>query len=160
MRVISTIGAALLVAAPAFAQPANSPPPESTPPMVLYNPTVQPPLSEALPSSPYWPGVESPERSRLIARSEQALRHQIEAIEAGRPDYAVMTTKTANQLRFQLNKIQPSLVRQWGAFLSLERRPTSGGNDYEAKFERARVWWQVKLDAKGLIAGIAFKTLS
>jgi hypothetical protein len=42
---------------------------------------------------------------------KQALRHQIEAIESGQPDYGAMTPSTATMLRGQ---IQPELARVCG----------------------------------------------
>lgn len=143
MRVILTVGAFLLVALPVSAQDAVAP---------LNQVTADNQLAG-------WAGPASP---RCAGGAEQALRHQIESIEAGQPDYDAMQEKTANELRHQIGGIQPSLNRQWGALASLKlRRSVQGTAVYEAKFERARVEWRISCqNLQGKITGLAFKTLS
>ena len=73
-----------------------------------------------------------------------------------------MAPNTANQLRSQLTRIEPSLTRQWGAFLSLKLQSrTAWSEEYEARFQHARVRWKIACQgAGGKITGIAFRTLS
>jgi hypothetical protein len=138
MTFIRTIGALLLLTAPAVGQ---------TDPM-------------ALPSRPE--GEASfPLSVSSSPRFERALRQQIEAIEAGQPDYDAMTSKTANQLRGQFAGIHPAPAQQWGALVSLKFRHSTPREDvYEARFEKARVQWIIVQNQQGKITGIAFKTLS
>jgi hypothetical protein len=138
MKITRTIGAFLLMAAPCFAQ---------TDPM-------------ALPSRPE--GEASfPLTVSTSPRFEKALRHQIDAIEAGQPDYDAMTAKTADRLRGQFAGIHPALAQQWGALISLKFRHSTPREDvYEARFEKARVQWIIAQNRQGKIIGIAFKTLS
>lgn len=134
--------ALLLVTAPAFAEEAPIP---SLPPDVV----LQAPQLSFIPRKTPHPG------------SEQALRHQIEAIAAGQPDYDAMTPSTAGQLRNQFAGIAPAPALQWGALLSLEfQRYTAQTDVYEARFQKARVRWVIALNRQGKITGIAFKTLS
>jgi hypothetical protein len=137
MKIIRTIGVLLLIATPSVAQN-------------VFDPMALPWRSDGAPSPPLFG-----------ARFEQALRHQIEAIEAGQPDYDVMTPKTADQLRNQFARIQPAPAQQWGTLLSLRfQRSTPREDVYEARFEKARVQWIIAQNQKGKITGIAFKTLS
>jgi hypothetical protein len=148
MKVIPTVAALLLFAAPGFAQSA----PQSPPP---------PALNEV--------NADNQEAGRFVAQAahcaggaEQALRHQIESIQSGQPDYGAMLVSTANQLHYQIDKMQPSLGRQWGALVSLKLRRSGAGTDvYETQFEHARVQWEIACqNSQGKITGIAFKTLS
>ena len=106
------------------------------------------------------PDFGKPRGTRAL--SEPALRHQIEAIEAGGPDYDAMTPRIAQTLRGQIDLIRPSLADQWGALQSLKfKYPTQGGDVYEARFERARVRWVIVYSkAQEKISAIAFKTLA
>ena len=141
MKFILT-AALLLVTAPAFAEEAPIPP---LPPEVV----LQAPQLSFIPSKTPHPG------------SEQALRRQIEAIEAGQPDYDAMTPNTAKLLRGQFSEIRPAPARQWGALISMKLRHSTPREDvYEARFEKARVQWVIALDRRGKVTGLAFKTLS
>ena len=137
MKINRTIGVLLLIATPSVAQN-------------VFDPMALPGRSDGAPPPPLFG-----------ARFEQALRHQIEAIEAGQPDYDVMTPKTADQLRNQFARIQPAPAQQWGTLVSLRfQRSTPREDVYEARFEKARVQWIIAQNQKGKITGIAFKTLS
>jgi hypothetical protein len=110
------------------------------------------------------PPIYTPRRARMTPGpgTEEALRHQIAAIEAGQPDYHALSTGTANQLRYQVARIQPALSRQWGTFVSLQflGGTARGADIYEARFEHAQVRWEIgSLDGHGKITAIAFKTL-
>jgi hypothetical protein len=145
MRLISAIGAFLLIAAPVSANDQMTP----------LNTVSAGDQGPAYPSDP-------PPSPRCAGGAEQALRHQIQAIEAGQPDYTAMQARTANQLRTQITNIQPSLNTQWGALQSLKlRRAAWGIATYEATFERAHVEWRIACqNSQGKITGLAFKTLS
>ena len=137
MKIIRTIGALLLIATPSVAQN-------------VFDPMALPWRSDGTPPPPLFG-----------ARFERALRHQIQAIEAGQPDYDAMTTDTANQLRDQFARFQPTPAQQWGALVSLKfRRSTPREDVYEARFEKARVQWIIAQNRKGKITGFSFKTLS
>jgi hypothetical protein len=140
MKLIRTIAALLLVATPSFAQN-------------VFDPMAVPARPEGASAFPLTivPGP----------RFEKALRHQIEAIEVGQPDYDAMTQDTAKKLRGQFSGIAPAPAQQWGALLSLNfRRATPREDVYEARFEKARVQWIIAQNRQGKITGIAFKTLS
>jgi len=149
MKLILTAGALLLIPASALAQ--SGPSPDAPPPPNLAF------VPEDLHLVPKFMGAGGSH-----ANSEQALRHQIEAIEAGAPDYAAMTPKIAETLRVQVGQILPPLAQQWGRLQSLKfQYPTQGGDVYEARFERARVRWVIVLSKeKDKISAIAFKTLT
>ena len=99
-----------------------------------------------------WPGA-------CAGGSEQALRHQIETLAAGQPDYAAMAPVAA-QWRSQIERLGPSVTRQWGALLSLKGTPLHRGL-FEARFEHVRLRWEIVCQSSyGKITGISFKTLS
>ena len=145
MKINSALGAFLLIATPSSAQNVFDPMALPAPPVM-----VEPPLPHGMgPPQLFGP------------RFENALRHQIEAIEAGQPDYDAMTPNTADQLRGQFSQIHPAPAQQWGVLVSLKfRNGTSKADVYEARFERARVRWIIAQNRQGKITGIAFKTLS
>ena len=149
MKLILTAGALLIISTPALAQSGASPdaPP---PPNLAYVP-------EELHTLPNFLGPRGNH-----AKSEQALRHQIEAIQAGAPDYDAMTPKIADTLRMQVGRIMPPLASQWGRLVSLKfQYPTVGGDVYEARFEYARVRWAILgSETQKKIAGRAFQTLA
>ena len=94
--------------------------------------------------------------------ARDAVLHQIEATEAGQPDYTAMTPDEAAKFRSLVQPIQAGL-RQWGAleFLDFGYLQKNGWYVYVALFDKARVEWGVKpLDAEGKITALAFKTLS
>jgi hypothetical protein len=90
-----------------------------------------------------------------------AVLHQIEAIEAGEPDYGAMTPDEAAAFR---STIEPTLAsfRQWGALEFLDFGYLWRGlYVYIATFDKAEVEFGIRpLDAEGKITALAFKTLS
>jgi len=91
-----------------------------------------------------------------------ALRDQIEAIEAGQPDYDALAPNTAATFRNTTQTIQEG-VRQWGKLEFVNRRPAlrSGWYVYNVVFDNALVEWAIKPpDAQGKIPGLGFKTMS
>src|SRR4051812_48153628 len=112
-----------------------------------------------------YPGPQpagGPERVRKVPSlsTELALRHQIESLQAGQPDYSAMGALTASGMRYQNEKLQ-LYVRQWGALVSLAFVSASGGSDvYDATFKHGRVRWTIKLGELGKITNFGFKTVS
>ena len=146
MKVTLIIGAVLLIAAPSRAQEG---------------------MSGAAPSAIPPPGpdlslMSSRPRTTPSPGTEQALRHQIEALEAGQADYDAMTADAAAQARYQSEKTQAQ-VHQWGALRSLSFVSVSkqGWDVYEAVFEHARVQWAIgPLGALNKITSLRFIVVS
>jgi hypothetical protein len=143
MRVVTTIGALLLIATPVSAQ-------RSVPSLNTVS-------ADNQSAGRAW--LRAP---RCAGGITYALRHQIDAIQAGQPDYDAMEKYTANALRDQIARIEPSLTAQWGKLVSLKSvRHMPAAGTYEAQFERARVRWQITCaSTQGKITGLSFQTLS
>ena len=131
MRLSLAIGMMLLIGAPAFGQ------------------EIQPPIDSGPDFIPV-PGQSI----------HDALRHQIESIQAGQPDYDALTSDAAASLRSQIQPIQ-SDIRKWGALEMLSyQRSYNGFWVYEARFDRAKVDWLIKpMNDQGKITGIGFLRL-
>ena len=138
MRLTLAVGMMLLIAAPALGQASAG---EDAP-------------SSAVSSS----GLTSDPDQAI----RDALRHQIEAIVDGQPDYDALSPATAATFRSAAQTIQVGL-RQWGKLEFVDRHPAlrSGWYVYNVVFDSALVQWAIKpLDAQGKIPGLGFKTLS
>jgi hypothetical protein len=155
MKLIPAFGAAVLAASPCFAQSAperGSPAGAPAPPLNTVTADNQ---QAGRPSftRPY---------DACPGGAEQELRHQIETMVAGQPDYDVRAPKVAAEWCSLMDKHSP-VTRQWGALLSLTQYSRALGStvEYEAQFEHARVQWKIACRSSyGKITGISFKTLS
>jgi hypothetical protein len=90
------------------------------------------------------------------------LRDQIEAIEAGQPNYDALTPNTAATFRSAAQTIQENL-HQWGRLEIVDHHPAlrSGWYVYNVLFDSALVQWAIRPpDADGKIPGLGFKTMS
>jgi len=155
LKLIPALAALLLAAAPCFAQSA----PERDPNGTGGVPT--PPLNQVTADNQQAgaPLFTLP-RNTCPGGIEQALRHQIETMVAGPPDYGAMTPSVANQWRTEIDRSAPA-TRQWGALVSLKPYSRAWRSAYEAQFEHARVQWKIACKSShGKITGISFKTLS
>ncbi|HEY2009369.1 MAG TPA: M56 family metallopeptidase [Rhizomicrobium sp.] len=75
--------------------------------------------------------------------TEAALRHQIESMEKGQPDYSAMVPSLAQVVRQYYDSGQISIQR-WGAFKSIAFRENQNGNDvYLVEFDKQLVAWTV-----------------
>lgn len=125
MRLTLTVALIVLIAAPALGQ-ADAPGPGELPPGLT-------------------PGPGQAARDAVL--------HQIEAIEAGQPDYTAMTPDEAATFRSLVPSIQAGL-RQWGAlktitFLTVE---PNGLNEYDAEIEHGQaIVWIGPLDVDGRV---------
>jgi CubicO group peptidase (beta-lactamase class C family) len=115
-------------------------------------------------------GEESAAKAERIAKrfkeqkpapgSEARLRHAIEELKTGQPDYSEMTPTFADITRRQLSDLQ-STILQLGAVQSLTFKGVGpGGADiYEVKFEKGLFEWRISLTPEGKIEGIGFRPL-
>lgn len=97
-----------------------------------------------------------PPRTTPLAGSEEMLRHYIEAVGRGEPDYGRMTPEVAALTRQQLAFNQAILTRL-GALRALSfRGVTNIGNDiYMAHFANGSAEWRIGLVKDGTIGRIA-----
>jgi len=74
--------------------------------------------------------------------TEAALRHQIESMEKGAPDYSVMVPSLAEATRQQFETGQIDIRKRWGALKSITFRENQNGNDvYLVEFENQLTAW-------------------
>ena len=90
--------------------------------------------------------------------SEAALRHQIEALEHGQPDYDVMTEGLATLTRPQV----PRIGRQFALLgplqaISFRGVGFSGWDIYEAKFTNGILINRILLTPNGKVTGLRFE---
>jgi beta-lactamase regulating signal transducer with metallopeptidase domain len=95
-------------------------------------------------------------RSSPQARSEEMLRHYIEAVGHGAPDYDHMTPEVAAQTRAQL-PMEQAIVTRLGALRALSFRGVTGfGSDiYMAHFANGSAEWRIAVVKDGMIGRIA-----
>jgi Zn-dependent protease with chaperone function len=75
--------------------------------------------------------------------TEAALRHQIESMEKGQPDYSAMVPSLAQVVRQYYDSGQINIQR-WGVFKSIAFRENQNGNDvYLVEFDKQLVAWTV-----------------
>jgi beta-lactamase regulating signal transducer with metallopeptidase domain len=88
---------------------------------------------------------------------EAALRHLIEGIAAGKPDYAAMSPALANAARQQFPQMTATLA-QLGAVQAIEFRGvgSQGWDIYEVRHEHGTSQWRIALDDHGIIMGALF----
>lgn len=86
--------------------------------------------------------------------SEQALRHLIQGLASGKPDYEQMSPELAAATRQQLTTLNNGL-KSAGALISLKFKGVGpqGADIYEAQHEHAAFEWRISLTADGKVAG-------
>jgi hypothetical protein len=95
-------------------------------------------------------------RTAPLAGSEEILRHYIEAVGRGEPNYDGMTAEVATQTRQQLALHQAILARL-GALRAVSFRGVSslGSDIYLAHFANGSAEWRISLVKDGMIGRIA-----
>ncbi len=92
-----------------------------------------------------------------IARSEEALRAVIAAMQAGQIDYTVFTPDLAEQIRAQSGAVAP-LIQQFGALKTIEHRGQQSGADmFRVVFEKQATDWVIAFDDQDQIAALLFR---
>jgi hypothetical protein len=94
-------------------------------------------------------------RNAPLAGSEDMLRHYIEAVGRGEPDYDRMTPEVAVQTRAQL-PLDRAIVSKLGALRAITfRGVTQFGSDiYVAHFANGSAEWRIGLSKDGTIGQI------
>jgi hypothetical protein len=89
--------------------------------------------------------------------SEAAVRHLIEGIASGKPNYAEMSPALANAAREQFPQMA-AILAQLGAVQSIEFRGVGnqGWDVYEVRHEHGTSQWRIALDDHGIITGALF----
>jgi hypothetical protein len=102
------------------------------------------------------PGRPAGPRTAPLAGSEEILRHYIEAIGRGEPDYGRMTAEVAIQTRQQL-ALQQAILGRLGALRAVSFRGVSnlGSDIYLAHFANGSAEWRISLIKDGKIGRIA-----
>ncbi|QBQ49702.1 hypothetical protein [Brevundimonas naejangsanensis] len=92
-----------------------------------------------------------------IARSEEALRAVIAAMQAGQIDYTVFTPDMAEQIRAQSGQVAP-LLQQFGPLKSISHLDQQNGADvFRVIFEKQATDWVIGFDEEDLIAALLFR---
>jgi hypothetical protein len=97
------------------------------------------------------------QRQTATPGSESALRHLIDGIAAGKPDYAEMSPALANAIRSQLPQAAAGMA-QLGAIQSIDFRGVGnqGWDIYEVRHEHGISHWRIVVDDHGVILGALF----
>ena len=91
------------------------------------------------------------------AASEEALRTIISGLQAGTPDYSLLTDDLATQLRAQAPTILP-LMQGFGAIQSFDFAGSRSGADlFVINFANAQTEWIVGMDEGGKVAALLFR---
>lgn len=91
------------------------------------------------------------------AASEEALRTIIAGLQAGTPDYALMTDDLATQMRAQAPTILP-LMQGLGTIQSLDFVGSRSGADmFVVNFANAETEWIVGMEEGGKVAALLFR---
>lgn len=91
------------------------------------------------------------------AASEEALRTIISGLQAGTPDYSLLTEGLATQLRAQAPTILP-LMQGFGAIQSFDFAGSRSGADlFVINFANAQTEWIVGMDEGGKVAALLFR---
>lgn len=102
------------------------------------------------------PGRVAAPRTVPLAGSEATLRHYIEAVGRGEPDYEHMTSEVATQTRQQL-PINQAILSRLGDLRAMSFRGVSGlGSDiYIVQFANGSAEWRISVLKDGTIGRIA-----
>jgi hypothetical protein len=100
--------------------------------------------------------------ARTVAQpgSEAALRHLLDGIVAGAPDFASLTPPLAAVIRAQLPALQP-MFDKLGAVQSVAFKGVdlNGEDQYLVRFATGALFFTMSLDASGKIGGARFVPL-
>jgi len=92
-----------------------------------------------------------------IARSEEALRAVIAAMQAGQIDYTVFTPDLAEQIRAQSGAVAP-LIQQFGPLKSISHLDQQNGADvFRVVFDKQATDWIIGFNEDDLIAALLFR---
>ncbi|MFS0711508.1 hypothetical protein ABC365_14420 [Brevundimonas sp. 3P9-tot-E] len=92
-----------------------------------------------------------------IARSEEALRAVIAAMQSGQIDYAVFTPDLAQQIRAQSGQVAP-LIQQFGPLKSISHLDQQNGADvFRVVFDKQATDWIIGFNDEDLIAALLFR---
>lgn len=157
----AVLGATLL-AVPALAQqrPATPPPSGGTaaatlPDAFADTPTPAAPAPRAaVPAAPTAaPTAQAPD----IARSEEALRAVIAAVQTGRIDYSAFSPDLAEKIRAQSPQMTP-LIQQFGPVKTVRHKGQQGGADmFRVEFEHQATDWVIGFNDEDQIAALLFR---
>jgi cyanophycinase len=92
--------------------------------------------------------------------SEAAIRRDIAELQAGKPNYALMSAGLADATRQQLTQLQAQIVKlgavQSVSFLGVER---NGADVYDVTFEHGSTEWRIIMGADGKVDSIRFRAM-
>ena len=92
-----------------------------------------------------------------IARSEEALRAVIAAMQSGQIDYAVFSPDLAQQIRAQSGAVAP-LIQQFGPLKSISHLDQQNGADvFRVVFDKQATDWIIGFNEDDLIAALLFR---
>jgi hypothetical protein len=92
-----------------------------------------------------------------VARSEEALRAVIAAIQGPGPDYSVFTDNLAAQMRQQAAQVTP-LIKSFGALRAVDhQRPEGQAQLFRVTFDNQVTEWMIGFDDEGKIAALLFR---
>lgn len=91
------------------------------------------------------------------AASEETLRTIIASLQAGTPDYSLLTDDLATQMRTQAETIVP-IMQGFGAIQALDFVGSRSGADlFVVNFAQAETEWIVGIDESGKVAALLFR---
>ena len=145
----TALAAALLLApVPAFAQAAAA----GAVPNAFDQPAQSAP-AQARPAPATATAAQAPD----IARSEEALRAVIAAVQGTGFDYSAFTTNLGTQIRQQEAQVTP-LIKGFGAVKSVEYVKQEGeGQMFKVTFDNQVTEWLIGFDADDKIAALLFR---
>lgn len=118
--------------------------------------TVAPAASTPAPQAPQAP-PQAMSSTPANAASEEALRTIIASLQAGTPDYSLMTDDLATQLRTQATNILP-VMQGFGAIQSFDFVGSRSGADmFVVNFANAETEWIVGMEDGGKVAALLFR---
>lgn len=128
-----------------FDRPAGSPAPSARPATPAPAAPVPAPAEATLSSTP------------ANAASEETLRAVIASLQAGTPDYSLMTTDLATQMRTREATILP-LIKGLGAIQSFDFAGSRNEADvFVINFASAETEWFIGMDDDGKVAALLFR---
>lgn len=119
------------------------------------------PVPSARPATPA-PAAPAPAEATLSptpanAASEETLRTVIASLQAGTPDYSLMTTDLATQMRTREATILP-LIKGFGAIQSFDFAGSRNEADvFVVNFASAETEWFIGMDDDGKVAALLFR---
>ncbi|MFN7111031.1 MAG: hypothetical protein ACK4M2_05285 [Brevundimonas sp.] len=105
------------------------------------------------PTAPTAPAVQAPD----VARSQEALRDVIAAVQGAGFDYSVFTTDLAARMRQLSPEITP-LIKSFGAVRSVDFMAAEGEAQlFRVTFDNKVTEWMILFDPEDKIAGLRFR---